>query len=129
MDEYARSLSMLNESGDTTLAWEPDADEEMLRLIEAKMAAGVTFYMVPPRKTNRGRAPKERPIKSASEPIELKQRALSVKDEDLSKLIANGVAKVVATPAARDTGTVRRARSAREVASGHSIGVQPRAGG
>ena len=48
-----RSLTILNERGDTTITWPPESDDEMEKLIERKIAAGVTFYTVPKRKTGK----------------------------------------------------------------------------
>ena len=48
-----RSLTMLNEAGDTTISWTPDRDEEMEQIIKKKMDEGVTFFVV----DRRGRPP------------------------------------------------------------------------
>lgn len=122
-----RSLTMLNSSGDTTLEWEPENDAEVLKIIERKMAAGVTFYIIEKRKPGqRGKVAKPKLLKNAEDA--LKHRALSIPDADLSKLILDGHGRAV--PSSQESvKTVRRARTASEVASGHSVGVQPRRGG
>lgn len=122
-----RMLTMLNESGDTTISWEPENDEKMLAIIEKKMAAGVTFYVITPRKPNaRGRAPAPKPLKDAADAV--KHRALAIKDADFSKFVLDGFGSAIPTPT-EPAQTVKRAKTPREVATGHSVGVQPRRGG
>lgn len=122
-----RSLTMLNESGDTTITWEEPNDAKMLEIIERKMAAGVIFYVTPPRKPGaRGRAPGPKPLKNAADA--LAHRSLSIKDADLSKFVLDGHGTVVPSPS-EPVQTVKRAKTAREVATGNSVGVQPRRGG
>ena len=116
----ARSLVLLNESGDTTITWEPHEDDAMMAIIEKKMAAGVTFYIVTPRKA------KPKKLKAAGDA--LKHRALSIPDSDFSKFVMEGRGKAVQT-SAEPVKTVRRAKTAKEVAGGHAVGVAPRRGG
>lgn len=127
MDTETRSLVMLNETGDTTIEWPAENDDEMLKIIEKKMAAGVSFYVIAKRQPGqRGRVAGPKPLKNPADA--LKHRALSIKDEDLSKFVLDGKGTVVPSATA-PVETVKRAKTAREVASGHSVGVQPRRGG
>lgn len=126
-----RSLTMLDETGDTTLTWEEPEDEAMLRIIEAKMAAGVTFYIIPQRKPGqRGRVAGPKPLVKSADA--LKHRSLAIKDADFSKFVLEGRGRAVLsaelTPIDKSQ-PVTRAKSAKEVASGHSVGVRARAGG
>lgn len=118
---------MLNESGDTTISWEAENDAAMTEIIQRKMDAGVTFYMITPRKPGaRGRAPIPKPLKNINDAM--KHRSLSIKDADLSKFVLEGRGTVTPSPS-EPVQTVSRAKTAREVASGNSVGVQPRRGG
>lgn len=122
-----RSLTMLNESGDTTITWEEENDAAMIEIIQRKMDAGVTFYMITPRKPGaRGRAPAPKPLKKPADAIA--HRSLSIKDADLSKFVLEGRGTVSPSPS-EPVQTVKRGKTAREVASGSSVGVQPRRGG
>lgn len=122
-----RTLTILNETGDVTIEWSPENDAAMLEIIERKMAAGVMFYVIPPRKPGaRGRAPGPKPLKNAADA--LAHRSLSIKDADLSKFVLEGHGTVVPSPS-EPVQTVKRAKTAREVATGNSVGVQPRRGG
>lgn len=121
-----RALTILNETGDVTITWEAENDERMLPIIEKKMAEGITFFLIEPR--NGGLSPPD-----TSKPLEkikdsLKHRALSMKDEDFEAMVAEGKAELVKTPDA-PARTVRKASTAREVASGHSVGARPMRGG
>ncbi len=123
----SRSLTMLNSSGDTTITWQPDHDDEMEKIIAAKMAAGVTFFTISARKPGqRGRVAAPKQIKDASEAR--KHRALSIPDADFSKFVLDGKGEAVPSPS-EPARVVSKAKTPKEVASGHSVGVQPRRGG
>lgn len=122
----ARALTMLNRNGDTTITWEPENDEAMAEIIQRQMDAGVTFYIIKPRNGTRGRTPKPKKLAKVADAME--HRAISIPDEDLAKFCLAGKGSVAPTPA-EPAQTVKRAKTAREVASGHAIGVAPRAGG
>lgn len=117
-----RSLRLLNEHGDLTITWLPEQDDEIEKIIAARMAAGVTFYLLPKKATSK-------PTKKLKDSAKAREyRALLVKDEDLTKFVLDGKGKVESVPVpAKIEG--KRATSAKEVASGHSVGVQPRRGG
>jgi len=118
---------MLNEQGDVTIEWSEEEDAAMTEIIERKMAAGVAFYIIAKRKPGqRGRVAGPRLL---SDPADaLKHRSLSIRDEDLSRFVLEGKGTVVPT-SPEPVKTVRRAKTARDVASGHSVGVRPMRGG
>lgn len=123
-----RSLTILNEMGDTVIEWTEENDDAMLALIEKKIAAGVTFYTVPRRKPGAkgGRLAKPKKLTDAAKARE--HRALSIPDEDFSKFVLEGKGTAVQSTAPAKIESTKRA-TAKEVASGHSIGVKPRRGG
>lgn len=121
---------MLNEKGDTTITWSPENDAAMEELIARKLAAGVHFYTVSVRKPGqRGRVAAPKPLTDAKNAS--KYRALSIPDSDFSKFVLEG--KGTAVPSSEVIGsqveTVARAKSAKEIASGHTVAVKPRRGG
>ncbi len=120
-----RSVTVLNETGDKTIAWTDDADDEMEAIIERKMAAGITFYIIEPR-LGGWLPPKKTEMKEFSEA--LKHRALSIKDADFAKFVTDGHGDVVPTPAT-EAKTVKRGKTAKEVAKSESVGVKQRRGG
>ena len=123
-----RAVTLLNEMGDTTIVWTQDRDDEMERIIEKKMAEGVAFYMIEPRFGTRERLADARDAN--------RHRMLAIPDSDFAAFVggatmpADGArsAAVETTPKA-PAKSVRRAKTAREVASGESIGVRQRRGG
>ena len=121
-----RAITLLNETGDVTITWDPENDERMIPLIEKKMKAGFTFFLIEPRMGGLVAPDTSKPLKKAKDA--LKHRALSIKDEDFESLVADGNAELVRTPAA-PARTTRKARTAREVTTGESVAVQPMRGG
>lgn len=121
-----RALTILNETGDVTITWEAENDERMIEIIERKMKAGITFFLIEPRMG--GIVPPDTSKKLKKPKEALKHRALSMKDEDFETMVAEGKAELVQTPAA-PARTTRKASTAREVATGESVGVRPMRGG
>ena len=115
-----RSLTMLNESGDTTISWSEDLDDEIEKIIEKKMAEGVTFFLIEREHGSRQK------LESVIDAI--KHRALAIPDEDLRKFVESGAAVAEATPA-EPIKSSRVSRDAKEVAKGKSVGVKARRGG
>ena len=120
-----RSLTLLNEYGDQVITWSEDRDEEIEAIIQKKMDEGMTFYIIEPRAWGL-LPPKRTPLENFGDA--LKHRALSIKDADFAAFCGEGKGEVVATPAA-PVKTVRRGKTAKEVAKSESVGVQPRRGG
>ena len=120
-----RSVTLLNESGDQTILWQEEQDDEMERIIQKKMDQGVTFYIVEPRAWG-FLPPKKTTLKNVADA--LKHRALAIKDSDFAAFVGEGKGDAVPTPAA-PVKTVRRGKTAKEVAQSESVGVKPRRGG
>lgn len=117
------ALTMLNQRGDTTIVWTPDRDNEMEAIIEKKMAEGCTFFIIEPRFGTRQK------LTRASDAVA--SRMLAIPDSDFAAFVGAGQAgtsDVVATPAAKPK-SVRKAKTAKEVARGESVGIRPRGGG
>jgi hypothetical protein len=118
-----RSLTMLNEAGDTTISWTEDRDSEMEAIIQKKMDEGVTFFIV--ERVDRGEAV----MTKLNVPGDARRtRALLIPDEDLQKFVEAGNAGVAPTPDAPIKKS-RVSRDAKEVAKSDSVGVKPRRGG
>ena len=124
-----RSLTMLNQSGDTTVTWEPENDEAMMAIIEKKMAAGVSFFIVPMTKTGKPDK-RKKPVKVENAEQARRARAVSIPDADLAKFVSEGLGDVIKAPEQpMSRGSVRRARTPREAVDNHTVGVAPRRGG
>ena len=115
-----RALTLLNESGDTTITWEEADDEKWESIIQKKMAEGFVFFIIKPR------ARKKTTLTTAKDAFA--KRTVYIKDEDIHKLLEEGHGTVIKTPKAPPE-TVRRGKSAKEVASSQSVGMGQRRGG
>lgn len=120
-----RATTILNEAGDTSIAWTEEQDDVMTEIIAKKMAEGVTFFIVTPR--GFGLLP---PKKTKLEDVDdaMKHRALAIPDEDFAKFVESGAGQAVSTPAEPVTGS-RRSKDAKEIAASQSVGVKQRKGG
>jgi hypothetical protein len=113
-------LQMLDETGDTTISWSEDRDEEMAAIIQKKMDEGMTFFIV---ERHGSRGPKlERPADA------MRHRALAIPDEDLRKFVEAGAGTPEAAPAGR-VAKSRVSRDAKEVAGSDAVGTKARRGG
>lgn len=115
-----RSVTMLNQSGDTTIAWTEDRDSEMEAIIAKKMAEGVTFFITEPRA---GLRTKLKNVKDAR-----KHRALAIPDEDFATFVATGAGDAVETPK-EPVKKSRISRNPKEIAKSQSVGVKQMRGG
>lgn len=120
-----RSVTFLNEAGDTTISWTEDRDDEMQTIIEKKMAEGVTFFVV---ERGRGQVLTKRGAKLDDASEARKHRALAIPDEDLRKFVESGAGEAVPAASAPVTKS-RVSRDAKEVAKSESVAVKQRRGG
>lgn len=119
------ATTILDASGDTTIVWTEDRDDEMEKIIGKKMAEGITFFIIEPRFF--GLLPsKKTPLAKAKDAR--KHRALAIPDEDFAAFVSSGAGEAVKTPDAPVTGA-RRAKNAKEAASSQSVGVRKMRGG
>jgi hypothetical protein len=116
----SRALTFLNEQGDLTITWEEAQDEKMESIIQKKMDEGFVFFIIKPR------ARKKTELTSVKDAFA--KRTVYIKDEDISKFIEEGHGTVVKTPET-SAETVRRGKTAKEVASSESVGMRQRRGG
>jgi hypothetical protein len=121
-----RGLTMLNEQGDVTIVWDEADDDRMEAIIAKKMEQGIQFFVIEPRLGGLAQ-PAKRPLRSADSARD--HRALSIRDEDLAAFVGESdTAAVVKTPP-KPVRSVRKAKTAKEVAKGESVGVRPMRGG
>ena len=119
------STTAYDPSGDTTIAWTPDRNDEMASIIAKKMTEGLTFFIVD---AEGARAELEIATAEALK-LQLKDnRRVAIRDEDFSKFVQSGQGVVMKTPTTRRTGA-RRSSNPKEVAAGHSVGVRRLGGG
>lgn len=119
------SMTLLDETGDTTIVWDEDTEAKLLPIIEKKMKQGVVFYiikermipMLPPKKV---RLKKATDIKAAG--------AVVVRDEDLAGLFLSGDITTISAGSDAIT-TVKKAANANEVVNNHTVAVRAQRGG
>lgn len=122
MSEY-RSLTLFDDTGDTTIAWTADKDAELCKVIEQKMSEGVQFFIVKPRfgkVLGKVFGDKKIKINSVNEAVD---RKVTVSDNDFLKIM--GVKEVPSKSDEAQISVTKRSTDAHEIASNHSIGTSP----
>jgi len=117
---FTRSMTLLNGTGDTTIAWTEEADEKMLAAIQKKLDAGYTFFIT---KNNDPEWMKR--VKSADE---IKNREVLLLDDDLHDLFMGKEFGVIQQPSTQSE-TTRVSRDANEIAKSQSVATRPLRGG
>lgn len=129
------STTLLNATGDFTLEWDEGRADAMEQWIDKKMKAGFSFFVV--ERKLFGLVKKKTAITSSDD---LKERSVKISDDDMVRLASGDqdlvaiLEKGVAMPSQNpDKGssikTVRRAKTPREAARNHTVGVRPIMGG
>lgn len=110
-------MTLLNETGDTSITWDEPDDVEVLTYIQKKMDEGYVFFIERPVIIRAFM--KKRKIDNVSS---IKRRKLIVADEAAAKLELNGKIKRTKLDYGKeDHSPVKRAKTALEVASGRSF--------
>lgn len=118
-----RSVTFLNQSGDITIEWDEDRDDQMRAVIQKKMDEGVTFFIVK-EIDNREWVSKVRDLS------EIQESKVRIYDADLEKMFSdnpNGLRIKNSTAPAIDT--VERTKTPDEVVKNNSVAVRPLRGG
>lgn len=138
VETFAPSITFLNSTGDITISWEKDKENEMLALIDKKMKDGYTFFLLKPRAgglLGNKKVPAEnleqiRQAGSVVVPDALaKAVVMNLGDSDVSTAVAAGSATLVSTVKKTTMDSVRRATSAAEVVASQSVAIRPISGG
>lgn len=126
MDTETRSLTVLNMSGDSTLAWSPELDATMRELIERKMKEGFTFFILKKRRILPDRKQRVTDVEQA-----MKSRSLVMADEDFAAIVAHGGARLVKTPSSDPLrpGDTSMSRDPAAIAASQSVAVRQMRGG
>ena len=120
-------VNYLNHFGDITIAWDDDADEKMLSIIQKQIDQGMTFWEIEPRFFGLVK-PKKTKLKSIDDIKD--ERVLSIKDEDFFKLVADGLADAVNVNHDYSEKPKRRLKTAQEVVKAKSSrAIKPLVGG
>jgi hypothetical protein len=138
--QHTPSITLLNSTGDVTITWDAENEAAILGLIEEKLAAGVSFFIIEPRSLFGIPMPAKKVKATSMEDIAL-AGSVRIKDKDVTqllktslgdaaveKLVESGKA-VVQSAAAKNYETTRRANSAEEVLRSNTIAVPRIVGG
>lgn len=120
-----RTMTLFDESGDTSVAWDNEHDFEMKKIIEKKMKEGITFYIVKPRFGGLLGESK----KKLTNVSQIRENKVTVHDKDMMKFFGvSGSGKMILNSTSDEEDTVeyvKQADSAEEVSQNHSVGVRP----
>lgn len=117
-----KTMTLLNRTGDITIGWAPEDNDKMIAMVEEKMKAGFTFFVV--KGEDHVRLRKIGDLNGAREVI--------LDDKGAESLFKAGKVGIVerAKGVARDVmDTIRPAKTALEVATNHTVAVRRMAGG
>ena len=117
---------MLRGHGDLTIEWDEKNHDEAVKLIQAKMDAGVSFFIVDP--TSRK---KKKPLMPISAPSDATARKVFVRDADIKHFVESGFASITSfgTTAEMTIATIGKAKTAEQAARTDTVAVQPSTGG
>lgn len=119
--QTTRTLTLLNSSGDLSIAWDESHDDAVAKVIEKKMKEGVRFFITAPF------TDKEIRVKKLAD---VKGREVHIKDSDIEKLFADGaVGTFKRVKGKTDKETVKVSTDPKEVARSSSVGVRAMRGG
>jgi len=127
-EDTVRSLTILNLSGDSTLAWGPKNDDVMREIIERKMKEGFAFFVL---KKRLGGLLGERKVRVTDLDKAMESRSLVMADEDFAAIVTEGGVQLVRTPdrGGMGTGDAMLSRDPAQIASGQSVAVRQMKGG
>lgn len=118
-------MTLLDQSGDTTITWSEPDDVDVLTFIQQKIDEGYVFFIEQPRVLRAFM--KKKKIDSVSE---VKERKLIVADERAAELELKGKIKLVTLKSeTKEPAPVKKAKDAKEVAKSRSIATKPVRGG
>lgn len=134
------SITFLNMTGDITIAWDDTNREQMLALVQEKMAKGYSFFIVQPRflglfgtkkvpleSIDQARKAGAVVVEDAEALAMLKKAKLD--DSILEQAVADGSAKLVRGGRTSHIQTKGRAVTAEEVVRHQTVAVRPIVGG
>lgn len=119
-------MRLLDETGDTAITWAEPDDVDVLTYIQKKMDEGYVFFVERPRAV---RAFMKR--KKINDVSEVKERKLIVADTQANDLALEGKITLTTLKYAGgdDVATVKKATTAKEVATSRTIATRPLRGG
>ena len=128
--ENNRTLTLLNFSGDITLAWSKEQDDLMKSLIEEKLKEGYSFFSYQENSGFKKFFKKESEVKVQSfNDIQKREVILkNIDDEEIASFVQKnkiGIYKMTKN----DFDTIKRLKDATEIVKNNTVAVRPIQGG
>lgn len=118
---FTRSMTMLNSTGDTTIAWTEDADEKMKAAIQAKIDKGYVFFITKPKNPEW--------MKRVKTAADIKNREVLVLDDDMAKIFEGFDVGATREKFEESVETQKISRDPEEISRATSMVIQPIRGG
>jgi hypothetical protein len=128
-ESTVRSLTILNLSGDSTLAWGPDNDALMRDIVERKMREGFSFFVMERRWT--GLLPDRKALVTDIDKA-MASRKLTMADDLFASIVTDSGVQLVRTPSREGgvrIGDAQMTRDPAVVASSQCVAVRHPVGG
>ena len=117
------TMQLLNTRGDITIGWTEDQADMMIGIIEQKMKEGYTFFIL---------EDNDRQVRLRTSDELKKTNSVIIGDKEAELLIKDGkigLVEIINDQPEEDIKTTTRAKTAKEVATGNTVRVSPKAGG
>ncbi len=120
-----RSLTFLDETGDITIVWDEESEDQMIPLIQKRLDEGYQFFILQPRAI-----PILPPKKVRAKNVEeIKKAGCAIlKDADMDQLFKEGTIST-STASTGSLDVVRKGKTAKEIKSSQAVAVKPARGG
>lgn len=134
LDDEHVTMTLLNGTGDTTIAWTKESDAEIRTYIDEKLAQGYSFFALE-NPSLLGRMFGRKPSLFALQDVnQLKDREIRLDDNQAEALFRQGKVSVVRGSredigSSEPVATAGRLRTVDAIVSTRSIAVRPMAGG
>lgn len=136
VQDFTPSITFFNFSGDITITWTADQEENILRMVQKKMEEGYTFLIVKPRLFGL-LGQKNIPLKKAQDikaskglvipDVVIDDFVKFIDDDDVAGAIKDGKASLAS--ASDEAVSICKAKDADEVLKNQTVAIRPVVGG
>ena len=136
VQDFTPSITFFNFSGDITITWTADQEENILRMVQKKMEEGYTFLIIKPRLFGLF-GQKNIPLKKAQDIKASKGLVIPdtvvndfvkfIDDDDVAGAIKDGKASLAS--ASDEAVSICKAKDAGEVLKNQTVAIRPVVGG
>lgn len=125
-----RTMTLLNFSGDITLTWTQEQDEQIQQLIEQKLKEGYSFFVIHPNTGLKRLFKKEAKINVHSMDDVTKREVImkTIDDEAIADFISNNPVGLIQM-SSQELNAVEKLHDATSIAKSNTIATRPIQGG